>query len=107
MDTKEKQVLALLDTLEDLTYKQKKAIAAKCNVVLDPPKVKEQVADGYLKLNHVPRKAEEGTVGKDYAVIPSLHLGTEDPTRPLWVRLEAARDVGERLIALADEAEKQ
>jgi len=106
MDNKQKQVLALLESLEDASFKQKRKIAAQFGVELPTPEIREQVAESYLKLNHIPRKAEEGTEGKDYVVIPSLTIGN-DQTKPIWVRLEAAQDVGERLIALANEAKGQ
>lgn len=106
MDKKQEQVLALLETLEDATYTEKRKIAKGFGVTVSPPEVGEQLTEASVRLNHVPRNAEEGTEGRDYAIIPALHLGDGTATRPLWCRLEVAREVGEALVRLADSAEQ-
>lgn len=104
MDKRKEQVLALLGTLEGATFKERSKIAKEFGVELPLPEVSEQLSAAYVKSNHVPEGAKEGTIGKDYAIIPSLKLADGSTTRALWVRLDIARAVGERLVALANNA---
>lgn len=100
--TKEQAIKEFLNSSEG-TFKDKQKVAKSLGVELSPPTLQKQLTGSRIERNHSNSK-KSNAAGKDYAVIPSLYLSDKSSTREVWCRIEAAREVGEALIRLANEA---